>query len=79
MAANDINDIVERLRTLGVFPDSVQKSAEIFAQCPNLDDIAQQLEEDHSSCGEDQFVYFHLQALFKYDPEYKSRFLEKAV
>ena len=78
------DELVERLRTLGVFPDSpknpnsVRDCAEVFERCETLDDIGQDAGRRHWSCGSGQFVYFHLEGLFKYDPEFKTRFLAEA-
>jgi len=78
------DEIVERLRTLEVFPDTpehpntVRESAEIFEKCTTLDDIGREAAERHWGCGSEQFVHFYLGALLEHEPEYKSKFLEEA-
>jgi len=78
------NETIEKLRTLGVFPDtpenpnSVRENAEIFEKCTTLSAIGEEAGRRHWGCGSGQFLYFHLEALLKKEPEYKSRFLEEA-
>ncbi|MBI2107322.1 hypothetical protein HYT57_05045 [Candidatus Woesearchaeota archaeon] len=73
--------VVEKLRTLKVFPDkkekpnSVRTNAGIFERCTTLEQFKR---EDLESCGDRQFVYFHLNALLEFEPDYKTRFLEEA-
>ena len=74
-----IEQVVEKLRTLGVFPKIVSESAEIFRDCATTDEVARELGRRHSSCGEGQFIYFHLQAVLKKESGFKSRFLGEAV
>lgn len=75
------DEVVERLRTLKVFPDrkekpnSVRTNAEIFERCATLEHFAR---EALQSCGDRQFIYFHLNALLELEPDYKFRFLEDA-
>ena len=79
-----IDEAVKNLRSLGVFPDtpenpnSVRENAEIFKKCTTLYAIGEEAGKRHWGCGSGQFIYFHLGALLKREPEYKSRFLEEA-
>lgn len=79
-----VDEIVERLRTLEVFsdtlehPNSIREHADIFEKCTTLEAIRQEAVRGHWGCGSKQFVYFHLRALLKKELEYKSRFLEEA-
>ena len=69
-------ELVEKLSLLNVFPTTVEKSAGIFERGRTLEDIRK--EADLGTCGNEQFIYFHLEALFGYDPDYKTRFLAEA-
>ncbi len=75
---------VEKLRTLGVFPDtlkrpnSVKENTEIFERCGTLEEISVEVSKRHWACSPGQFVYFHLEALLKQDPNYKFKFIEDA-
>ena len=75
---------VERLRSLGVFPDtaknpnSVRENAEIFERSATIDAIRQEMRVNGWALGGTQFVYFHLEALLERDSEFKSKFLEEA-
>ena len=75
---------VERLRSLGVFPDtaknpnSVRENAEIFERSATIDAIRQEMRVNGWALGGTQFVYFHLEALLERDSKFKSKFLEEA-
>jgi hypothetical protein len=59
-------------------PNSIMECAGIFERCTTLAAIGQEMVKMKSACGSGQFVYFHLNALLKKDPEFKTRFLEEA-
>ena len=73
-----LEQIVEKLKVIGVFPKTVNESAEIFRDCAKPEAIAGEVCRRHYTCGEEQFIYFHLGALFKYDSQFKSKFLADA-
>lgn len=71
--------VVEKLKVLGVFPKNDKNEiAEIFEKCTNLYEIGKECGRRHWSCGSGQFVYFHLEALMKKEPEYRAGFLADA-
>src|SRR3989344_9303632 len=70
--------VVERLRELRVFPESVGENAEIFEKCTALETIEQEMANRHFTCGANQFLYFHLNALLNSNPHYRVIFLEEA-
>ena len=78
----DANVHVQRLRSLDVFPDtpkrpnSVRENAELFRKCATMSILKQEI--PRSSCSLEQFLYFHLEALLKKDPEFRSSFLKEA-
>ena len=74
-----IEQAVEKLRTLGVFPETVSVSAEIFRDCATTDEVAREMGRRHYSCGEGQFIYYHLQAVLEKESGFKSIFLGEAV
>ncbi|MBS3104721.1 hypothetical protein J4234_00520 [Candidatus Woesearchaeota archaeon] len=74
-----LEQAVEKLRTLDVFPKTVAENAEIFRDSITLDAVGKQMGARAYSCGDEQFVFFHLEALMEKDPEFKSRFLAGAV
>src|SRR3989338_3988425 len=75
--------IEDRLRLLGVFPDtpqspnSVRENAQIFQQFATLDEIDRAVALLHLTVSAEQFVFYHLQALLQH-PAYKSDFLTRA-
>lgn len=73
----ELEQLVEKLKILGVFPKTVDESAEIFRSCTNIEAIAEEVGRRHYTCGEEQFVYFHLGALLR-DSEFKAKFLTDA-
>ena len=75
-----LEQAVEKLRTLDVFPKTVAESAEIFRDCTTTDAIGNQVGGRHySSCGTEQFIFFHLEALMEKDPEFKARLFRGAI
>ncbi len=75
--------LVERLRTLGVFPDtpqspnSVRENANILAQCATLDEIGSEVATRRFSVSAGQFVFYHLQALLQ-QHDYEQGFMAHA-
>ena len=74
-----LEQAVEKLRTLNVSPKTVTESAEIFRDSVTPDAIGNQVGGRHYSCGTEQFIFFHLEALMEIDPEFKARLLRDAV
>ena len=61
--------IEDRLRVLEVFPDTVERSAQIFLNAKTEEDVKQEMIRDHTSCSAGQFLYFHMNKLVKLQPE----------
>jgi hypothetical protein len=64
-----IESIVEKLKALNVFPDTVNDNAEIFLKVQNEEDIEREMTERHTSCGHEQYIFFHFHSLLKLQPE----------
>jgi len=74
-----LEQVVEKLKMLKVFPKTVVENAEIFRDCPIVDAVGREMARRHYTCSEGQFIYFHLHALMEKDPGFKARFLVEAV
>ena len=64
----DQGTIVEKLRILNVFPNSIDESVEIFTTAQNEEDVTQEVRKRQYSCGSEQFLYFHFGELVKLQP-----------
>lgn len=73
-----IDAAVRKLARLGVFPDTVRESAEMFSKCRTIDGVKGAAREMRLSAGGEQFVYFHLEAIINSDSEFRTRFLDEA-
>ncbi len=71
-------EAVERLRTLGVFPSQVEENAGILGKYKDVSSIGEECARRDIALSGRQFVYFHVDALLKKDPDYKAKFLEEA-
>lgn len=72
-------EAVERLRTLGVFPNQAEENAEIFERYRDVKtSIIDACRRRPTALSGRQFVYHYLDALLKKDPEYRARFLQEA-
>ena len=56
-----LEQAVEKLRTLGVFPKTVAESAEVFRDCATTGTVANEMARRHYTSGECQFIFFHLE------------------
>ena len=74
----ELEQVVEKLRALGVFSNNLRENAEIFKKSKTLDDVKREVIKWYPACGSSQFVYIHLVALLKHNPEYTSGFLEES-
>ncbi len=76
-----INTPIGKLESLGVFQSGTnfRDDAAIFEKCRTMAEIGNELGSRHLQSGSNQFVYWHLEALFKTNPEYKACFLDEAI
>ncbi len=68
-------EAVERLRTLGVFPKDVEENASILGKYKDVSSIGEECARRDIALSGRQFVYFHVDALLKKDPDYRADFL----
>jgi len=71
-------ELEDKLKAIGSFPNSVPQSADILGRCKTLQDVAEEMVRIGSSCGNAQYVFFHFKALLNYDIRFKERFLSDA-
>lgn len=64
-----IESIKEKLRILNVFPNSIDENAEIFLKVQTEKDIEKEMVAHHTSCGNEQYIFFHFHEILKLQPE----------
>ena len=65
--------IKERLRALNVFPKSIGDSMEIFQTAQTTEQMRKEMEKRKLSCSEEQFLFLHLEALIRQEPQILER------
>jgi|TARA_Y100000310_G_scaffold332513_1_gene408245 hypothetical protein len=61
--------IEDKLRDLGVYPDAITQTAEIFGRIQKPEDLRDEMRRLGKSLGGDQFLYHHFIALVTKRPE----------
>ena len=65
----DTKTIEDRLRVLEVFPDTIERSAQIFLNARTEAEVKQEMARVHTDCSAGQFLYFHFRRLVELQPE----------
>lgn len=74
-----LDHVVVELRNVGVFPKTIDRCATIFETCPTVADVRKAIMGEGSwSCSVGQFLYFHVEGLFRYNPAWRDTFLNEA-
>ncbi|MBI2542421.1 hypothetical protein HYV80_06970 [Candidatus Woesearchaeota archaeon] len=74
-----LEQAVEKLRNLGVYPNAVDGCAELFRDCPTIDVIPKEMSRRRWQSGSEQFINEFLRAVMGQDSVFKQKFLAEAV
>ena len=75
-----LEQAVEKLRNLGVFPKTVLENTQIFQASTTFDELGRQISSRPKlSVGDGQFLYFHLVELMGKDQSFKQRLIREAL